>query len=359
VGIEDPTGAVTYVAAAFPSACGKTNLAMLVPPAGYEGWRVWTVGDDIAWLRFGDDGRLWAVNPEAGFFGVAPGTGPTTNPNALATIERNTIFTNVALTDDRAPWWEGKGPPPAHAIDWRGRDWTPASREPAAHPNARFAAPLGQCPSISPEVDAPAGVPISALVFGGRRAHLAPLVHEAFDWDHGVFLASTMASETTAAATGQVGVVRRDPMAMRPFCGYHMGDYFAHWLAMGAGRPRAPRVFHVNWFRRDAEGRLAWPGYSENLRVLAWIIGRLRGTTRAVETPIGLVPEHGSIDVEGLALAPDAMRRLLEVDPAAWRDEADDVERHLATFGDHTPAALWRELDALRARLGATKLRTA
>jgi phosphoenolpyruvate carboxykinase (GTP) len=351
VGVEDPEGEVTYVCAAFPSACGKTNLAMLVSPPGLEGWKVWTVGDDIAWLRVGDDGRLWAVNPEAGFFGVAPGTGPATNPNALATVARDTIFTNVALTDDGTPWWEGRGPAPAHAIDWRGRDWTSASPEPAAHPNARFAAPLGNCPSVSPKVNAPEGVPISAFVFGGRRARLAPLVLESFGWDHGVFLAATMASETTAAATGRVGVVRRDPMAMRPFCGYAIGDYFAHWLAMGRGRPRFPRIFHVNWFKKDASGRFLWPGFGENLRVLAWMVARLRGRVSARETPVGLVPAPGAIDTSGLALEPGAMDELLSIDRAAYREEAADVAGFLEGLGPRVPRALHDEARALGARL--------
>ena len=354
LGLEDPEGRITYVCAAFPSACGKTNLAMLVAPLTQKGWRVWTVGDDIAWLRVGEDGRLWAINPEAGFFGVAPGTGSKTNPNALATIQTNTIFTNVALRSDNTPWWEGlDGEKPASATDWKGEPWTPSKGEPGAHPNSRFTAPARQCPCISSEFDSPEGVPISAIIFGGRRAKLAPLVYEARDWAHGVYVGATMASETTAAATGKVGVVRRDPMAMRPFCGYNMADYFAHWLRMGEGRANFPKVFHVNWFRTNEAGKFLWPGFGENMRVLRWIHGRVHGTVAARETPIGLVPENGAIDTEGLTITPEAMAELMHIDDAAWREEARDQGEFLRSFGSHTPPSLLEENRALQARLGA------
>ncbi|MFT3770853.1 MAG: phosphoenolpyruvate carboxykinase (GTP) [Minicystis sp.] len=354
LGLEDPSGNVTYVAAAFPSACGKTNLAMLVPPASQKGWKVWTVGDDIAWLRVGPDGRLWAVNPEAGFFGVAPGTSAKTNPNALASLMKNSIFTNVAMTADKSPWWEGLDPqPPAGLTDWKGRAWSPELKEPAAHPNSRFTAPARQCPSISPKFDAPEGVPISAFIFGGRRAKVAPLVYEAFDWAHGVYVASTMASETTAAATGKVGVVRRDPMAMRPFCGYNMGDYFGHWLALGQNNPNFPKIFHVNWFRTNDQGKYLWPGFGENLRVLRWIHGRVHGTAAAQESPIGVLPAEGAIDISGLDVSTQAMGELLAVDREGWIAEANDQEGFLNEFGSHMPEGIWKQHAALKQRLGA------
>jgi len=352
IGVETPAGDVHYLAAAFPSACGKTNLAMLVPPASQKGWKVWTVGDDIAWIRLGPDGRLWAINPEAGFFGVAPGTSRKTNPHAMATVQRNTIFTNVAVTEDGCPWWEGMEDSPERLIDWRGNPWQKGSPEKAAHPNARFTAPAAQCPSISPKFDDPQGVPISAFVFGGRRARTAPLVFEAFDWNHGVFVAASAASETTAAQSGAVGVVRRDPMAMLPFCGYNMADYFRHWLTMGTVVPRAPRIFHVNWFRQDAEGRFLWPGFGENLRVLKWIIARCTGKGAAIESPIGGLPARGEIDTAGLTIDQTVMTRLLEVSRDDWRPEADDMGQFFAKFGSRLPDEIERQRRALLARLG-------
>ncbi|MDQ1748854.1 MAG: phosphoenolpyruvate carboxykinase [Frankiaceae bacterium] len=351
--LTSPEGDVRYVAAAFPSACGKTNLAMLQPTI--PGWKAETVGDDICWMRFGDDGRLHAINPEAGFFGVAPGTGESTNKNAIDTLYANSIFTNVALTDDGDVWWEGlTDTPPAHLTDWKGRDWTPASSEPAAHPNARFTAPASQCPTIAPEWEDPAGVPIDAILFGGRRATNVPLVTESFDWQQGVFLASNVASEGTAAAENKVGELRRDPFAMLPFCGYNMGDYFAHWLATGAkaDASKLPRIYYVNWFRKDANGTFVWPGFGENSRVLKWIVGRLAGTADATETPIGNVPTRQSLDLDGLDLTDDQIELLLTVDNEAWREEAAQVKPHYERFGDRLPAALWDELAKLEARLG-------
>ena len=348
-----PSGAVHYVAGAFPSACGKTNLAMLVPTI--PGWTVQTIGDDIAWMRFGEDGRLWAINPEFGFFGVAPGTGYRTNPNAMATLWGNTVFTNTALTPEGDTWWEGMTPEsPPQLIDWHGEPWTPAAGRPAAHPNARFTVPAVQSPSIAPEWEAPEGVPISAILFGGRRAATVPLVYEARSWEHGVFVGATMASETTAAAAGAVGKLRRDPFAMLPFCGYHMGDYFAHWLAIGAAADRAklPRIFQVNWFRKDAGNRYLWPGFGENSRVLAWIAERCEGSAGAVETAIGLVPAPGALPVDGLALADEDLAALLAVDVAGWEAELPLLAEHFATFGDRLPAALDAQLEDLRARLG-------
>ena len=352
--LTSPEGVVHYVAAAFPSACGKTNLAMLQPTL--KGWKAETVGDDIAWMRLGDDGRLYAINPEAGFFGVAPGTGVSTNRNAIDSLDANCIFTNVALTDDGDVWWEGlTDTPPAHLTDWRGRDWTPASPEPAAHPNSRFAVPAGQCPTIAAEWQDPKGVPISAILFGGRRATAVPLVTEAFDWTHGVFLASNVASEGTAAAENKVGELRRDPFAMLPFCGYNMADYFEHWLKLGrsAQADRLPRIYFVNWFRKDEHGRFVWPGYGENSRVLKWIVERLEGRADAVASPIGNLPTRTSLDTSGLDLSEAALDLLLTVDRSVWREEASTIPQSYEQFGDRLPAELWREHEALIQRLHA------
>jgi len=350
--LTSPEGTVKYVTGAFPSACGKTNLAMLIPTI--PGWKVETVGDDIAWMKFGEDGRLYAVNPEAGFFGVAPGTGEATNPNAMRTIESNSIFTNCAKTDDGDVWWEGMtSEPPEHLVDWHGNDWTPASEAPSSHPNARFTTPAAQCPTIAPEWEDPAGVPIDAFLFGGRRATAVPLVHEAFDWEHGVFLGATMSSETTAAAAGAVGALRFDPMAMLPFCGYNMADYFAHWLEAGKREgAELPRIFYVNWFRKDADGKFLWPGFGENSRVLEWVFRRCEGTADAVETPIGLLPAEGAINTEGLDISAEAMRELLSVDEDLVREQLPQVKEHLAKFGDRLPPEIAAQLDALEQRLG-------
>jgi phosphoenolpyruvate carboxykinase (GTP) len=351
--LTSPEGVVRYIAAAFPSACGKTNLAMLQPTLA--GWKAETVGDDICWMRFDDQGRLRAINPEAGFFGVAPGTGDATNANAISTLSGNCIFTNVALTDDGDVWWEGMTEtPPAHLLDWKGNDWTPASSDPAAHPNSRFTVPAAQCPTMAAEWEDPAGVPIDAILFGGRRASSVPLVTESFDWQQGVFLASNVASEGTAAAENKVGELRRDPFAMLPFCGYNMGDYFAHWLKVGASADAAklPRIYFVNWFRKNDAGAYVWPGFGENSRVLKWIVERLGGTADATETPIGHVPTKASLDTTGLDISDEAIDLLLTVDVETWREEASLVRPNYERFGDHLPTALWGELDALNERLG-------
>ena len=356
--LTPPGGEATYIAAAFPSACGKTNLAMLQPTV--PGWKVEAIGDDIAWMRFGQDGRLYAINPEAGFFGVAPGTGNKTNANAIATMSANSIFTNVALTDDGDVWWEGlTDEPPAHLIDWKGRDWTPDSSEPAAHPNSRFTTPADQCPIIAPEWDDPAGVPISAILFGGRRASTVPLVIESFDWDHGVFLGANIASEKTAAAEGTLGELRHDPFAMLPFCGYNMGDYFAHWLKIGqsADPAKLPRMFYVNWFRKDASGRFLWPGFGENSRVLKWIIQRLSGDAKAVTTPIGYLPAPGSLDLDGLDISWADLDLLLTVDTQAWKLEAEHIPEFFRTFHRHLPARLGELQKELADPLGSGSYR--
>jgi phosphoenolpyruvate carboxykinase (GTP) len=353
--LTSPGGEVRYVAAAFPSACGKTNLAMLVPTI--PGWKVETIGDDICWMKFGADGRLYAINPEAGFFGVAPGTGMDTNPNAMRTLWGNCLFTNTALTPDKDVWWEGMtDEPPARATDWRGNPWTPESETPAAHPNARFTAPASQCPSMAPEWEDPAGVPISAIMFGGRRRTTVPLVSQGYNWEHGVFLGSIMASETTAAAAGAVGTLRFDPMAMLPFCGYNMGDYFAHWLTIGEGADaeKLPKIFFVNWFRRDEDGRFLWPGFGENSRVLKWVFERVDGTAEAVETAIGYLPAPGALDVEGLDVSDADLEEILSVDVDGWRAAIPQIEQHYAQFGDHLPDQLRDELASLEKRLAST-----
>ena len=352
--LTSPEGETRYLTGAFPSACGKTNLAMLVPTLA--GWKVETVGDDICWMRFGEDGRLWAINPEAGFFGVAPGTSSTTNPNAILTLDGNCIFTNVAKTDDGDVWWEGlTDEAPAHLVDWRGQDWTPGSGRPAAHPNGRFTAPASQDPAIAPEWEDPRGVPIDAILFGGRRAGVVPLVCQAFDWEHGVFLGSIMSSETTAAAAGAVGDLRRDPFAMLPFCGYDMADYFAHWLEVGraAAPDKLPKIFYVNWFRKASDGRWLWPGFGDNSRVLEWIFNRLKGEGAAADTPIGHVPAvDGGLDLDGLEVSRADLEELLRVDTDEWRAELPGIESHYATFGGRVPARLQAQVEALRERLG-------
>jgi phosphoenolpyruvate carboxykinase (GTP) len=357
LGIQNPAGEVRYLAAAFPSACGKTNLAMLIPPAHYreKGWKVWCVGDDIAWIRVGEDGRLWAMNPEYGFFGVAPGTNEKSNPNALQTTRQGTIFTNVCHNlDDNTVWWEGLDKnPPKHAIDWKGNPWDgTTSTEKGAHPNSRFTAPAKNCPCISPEFENPKGVPLSAIVFGGRRAKTAPLVYQSFNWQHGVFVGSAMASETTAAAAGAVGVVRRDPMAMLPFCGYNMGDYWQHWLDMGERLgDKAPKIFNVNWFRTDDEGHFIWPGFGDNLRVLEWIMKRCFHEVEAETSPIGYLPRVQDIDLEGSGVDETVLADLLSVDPDLWKAEAQGIREFYGKFGDKLPPVLKKELEGLESRL--------
>ncbi len=350
LGLEDPSGKVTYMAAAFPSACGKTNLAMMVSALEHQGYRVWTVGDDIAWMQIGADGYLRAINPEAGFFGVAPGTGAKTNPNVMVALRRNSFFTNVGLTPAQEPWWEGiETDPPPGLVDWKGQRWSP-EKGPAAHPNSRYTVPACQAPCISPRWEDPAGVPISAFIFGGRRARLAPLVYESFGWQHGVFVGATMASETTAAATGAVGVTRRDPMAMLPFCGYNMADYFRHWLEMGKRIPHPPKVFHVNWFRKGADGKFLWPGFGENVRVLKWMLERIEGKGKATETPIGWVPTPDALTLEGLEIARSTVEELLKVNPADWAAELEDTRKFFEPFGKRLPPELREEYDQLARR---------
>jgi phosphoenolpyruvate carboxykinase (GTP) len=352
VGVESPDGEITYICGAFPSACGKTNLAMLVPPEGMKGWKIHTIGDDISWLRVGPDGRLWAVNPEAGCFGVAPGTGSNTNRNAMKTVTRDTIFTNVALRPDGTVWWEGHDDPvPDNALDWRGKPWDPEGGQPAAHPNARFTVSIKQCPSYSPEWEKPEGVPISAILFGARRQKMIPLVYQSFNWQHGTFLGATLASETTAAATGAVGVVRRDPMAMLPFCGYNMGDYWAHWLSMAKRASNPPKIFRVNFFQRSERGRFLWPGFGENLRVLRWIIERCKGGGDATETPIGFVPKASNLAGEGLNVSKADLDQLVSVDQVAWKNNLKSQSDFFDTFGDHLPEGIKEEHRALAKRL--------
>jgi phosphoenolpyruvate carboxykinase (GTP) len=359
LGLQSPAGETTYIAGAFPSACGKTNLAMLTPPATLKGWRVFTIGDDIAWLRVGTDGRLWAVNPESGYFGVAPGTSARSNPNAMRMLERDTMFTNVAMTPDGDVWWEGMDTePPPGLIDWQGRAWSKDSKDKAAHPNARFTAPMRNNPVLSPHVEDPAGVPIDAIIFGGRRAATVPLVLESTDWTHGVLMGAMMGSETTAAAVGKVGVLRRDPMAMLPFCGYNMGEYFAHWLKMRGTVTRPPRVFMVNWFRKDRDGRFVWPGYGENLRALKWMLDRIHGRIGARETPVGLVPNEEGLDLAGLALSADGLKESLAVRDDEWRVEMNSAGEFFTRLEPHMPAELKERHRSLASRLsgnGASK----
>ncbi len=355
LGLEDPSGQVTYMAAAFPSASGKTNLAMMVSSLEHEGYKVWTVGDDIAWMHIDKDGQLRAINPEAGFFGVAPGTSVKTNPIAMETVRKNTIFTNVAMTPTREPWWEGvDGPAPEGTLGWQGNPWN-RDTEKGAHPNSRFTAPARQCPIISPHWEDPEGVPISAIIFGSRRSAVVPLVFQAFNWQHGVFMGAGMGAETTAAATGAVGVVRRDPMAMLPFCGYNMADYFRHWLEMGKRIKNQPKIFRVNWFRKDANGKFLWPGYGENIRVLKWILERVRETGRAVESPIGYLPAADALDTHGLKVSPEAVQEAISFDKAGWIKGADNVDESFKQFGNRLPAELSDELKSFRQRLSVSR----
>jgi phosphoenolpyruvate carboxykinase (GTP) len=349
LGLENPQGETHYVAAAFPSACGKTNLAMLIPPETYKGWKVWTVGDDICWMRIGEDGRMWAINPEAGFFGVAPGTAENTNPNALAMLDHDAIFTNVAVTEDNQPWWEGLDDR-VPVTDWRGNPYDPENG-PAAHPNSRFTVHMSQCPSYSDQAEAPAGVPISAIVFGGRRERLVPLVMESQSWNHGVLLGAAMASETTAANIDAVGVVRRDPMAMKPFCGYNFADYWAHWLSFSDNSEKLPKIFHVNWFRKDENGKFMWPGFGENMRVLEWIVKRSQGEVECVDTPIGKMPEESGLNLDGIDVPAQTMQALLEVDTNAWVNEISEIGDYLDSFGERTPPAIKAEQARVAAAL--------
>ena len=352
VGVENPEGEIHYICGAFPSACGKTNLAMLVPPPSMKGWKIHTIGDDIAWLRVGSDGRLWAINPEAGFFGVAPGTGSKTNPNAMATVRHDTIFTNVALRPDGTVWWEGHDDPaPSSAEDWRGKPWTPSSGHPAAHPNSRFTVSIKQSPTYSSEWEKPQGVPISAILFGARRNKLVPLVYQSFNWQHGTFLGATLASETTAAATGAVGVVRRDPMAMLPFCGYNMGDYWGHWLSMSQRASHPPKIFRVNWFQRNEQGKFIWPGFGENLRVLRWVVERCKGGGDAEETPIGYVPKVSALNGGDLKISKSDLNQLIAVDRDGWKNNLRSQGEYFDNFGDHLPAGIKEEHRALANRL--------
>lgn len=352
VGLENPQGETHYIAAAFPSACGKTNLAMIIPPEEYKGWKVWTIGDDICWMQPGEDGRLWAINPEAGFFGVAPGTSKKTNPNAMAMLNKDTIFTNVGLTDDAQPWWEGKDDR-VPVTDWQGNPYDPAKSK-AAHPNSRFTVSMKQCPSYSDQAEAAGGVPISAIVFGGRRERLVPLVMQSKSWQHGVLLGASMASETTAAATGAVGVVRRDPMAMKPFCGYNFADYWTHWLSFAGHADRLPAVFHVNWFRKDSDGKFMWPGFSDNMRVLEWMIKRCKGEAGVTETAIGGIPHAADLNIEGLKIDAATLNALLAVDKPAWSQEVAQIKEYLEQYGDRLPAQMLAELDAVSSALNAT-----